>query len=609
MDQPAVTTLARLRKRLARLRRRRRRVRLGTGYCALLLALLWLLGAAFLFDWTLELSRLQRIVALAVCLAALGWAFRRFTRPWLGQRETELDMALLLQCREHIDSDLVAAIQFESPEAAEWGSVALERKVVENVGQMGDRLDVIHAVSHRELRRRGLALGITSVVLALAVLGFPDHAATFLDRFFLLGARHYPTRTIIETVRINGRPVRIAGWRPEVAKSPCGRPVRFEVTCSGVLPVAGRADLTTDRGVTTSVALGAPAAASGSPERPGVYVGELPRLVDAVDYQVHLGDARTDPARLEVVPLSAIDVALEVTPPPYVSEDGSPASTHTRLRQVAVIEGSRVRIRALSDKPLRTATLVVDGQAHPMHRERDEGSTTSDEGSSAMMQPPSPSHPSSIKPKPSTLNPRPSTSPADSWTLDPDDTRLAAVVAPVRYEVRAVDTDGLEPERAIEGIIRIKADQGPRVAASAITEYALPVARPRIAYEASDDYGLALLAAVPEVTHEDGTVETLDEVVIYRATRRASAPRELQDRYPLDLGPLELVKGDRLAVTLRAVDYRGPDREGKQALSEPLLFQVTDQRGILAAMTKADREAAGRLKSMIQGQIEVGERQ
>ena len=75
------------------------------------------------------------------------------------------------------------------------------------------------------------------------------------------------------------------------------------------------------------------------------------------------------------------------------------------------------------------------------------------------------------------------------------------------------------------------------------------------------------------------------------------------------MAPLGLAKGDRLAVTLQVVDYRGSGQEGRATLSEPLVFQVTDERGILAAMAEADRESAGRLKTMIQRQIEVGERQ
>ena len=89
--------------------------------------------------------------------------------------------------------------------------------------------------------------------------------------------------------------------------------------------------------------------------------------------------------------------------------------------------------------------------------------------------------------------------------------------------------------------------------------------------------------------------------------RGGPVAKELEDRYPLDLAPLGLAKDEQLTITLQATDYRGPEQEGKSARSEPLVFRVTDERGILAAMAEADRESANRLKTMIQRQIEVGE--
>ena len=106
---------------------------------------------------------------------------------------------------------------------------------------------------------------------------------------------------------------------------------------------------------------------------------------------------------------------------------------------------------------------------------------------------------------------------------------------------------------------------------------------------------------------EDGSTEKLAEIVIFEAPPDRSPPEEIEDRHPLDLAPLGLAKGDRLTVTLQAVDHRGPERQGESTETDPLVFQVTDERGILAAMAEADRESVDRLKTMIQRQIEVGE--
>lgn len=564
------TRLSKLRRRLARLRRRRRSVRWRTGYTALLVAILWVLVGAFLVDWLFRMSPLQRIVAMAIGAAVLVWAFRRYTRPWLGKRETELDVALVVEREQTIDSDLVAAIQFESPEAAEWGSVVLEREVIDHTAELEGHLDVMRGVSRTRLRRRATLLAATCLLVALAAWRFPDHAAAFLSRFFLLRPEHYPTRTVIESVRINGRAVDMTGWRPQAVKSPYGQPVAFEVVWSGRPPIAGHANLQTDRGLRTTVAL------ARNETQGHLYGGQLPRLVDAVDYQIYLGDAWTDPARLEVVPLPTIDVELEVTPPRYAA-GASGSFTATGMRQVSVIEGSSVRIRVASDKPLREVTLTLDGARQTMLRDERNGASS-----------------------------RPD---AERWTSQTGNTPLDRVVEPIRFEVRVVDRDELELESPIQGVIRIKADQRPRIVASAVTEYVLPTAKPGITYNASDDYGLGRLSILPKVTHEDGVTEELEEIVILQISPDEAPPRELEDRYPLDLAPLDLAKGDQLTITVRAVDYRGSTSEGEPTLTEPLVFEVTDERGILAAMAEADRESVDRLKTMIQRQIEVGESQ
>ena len=130
-----MTKLSKLHARLRRLRRRRQSLRWGTGYSALVIAVLWVLVGTFLVDWLFHTNQLQRVVLLVIgrtgnhravglLVAAAGivvWAFRRYTRPWLGARESEVDMALMVERQKHIDSDLVAALQFESPEAPAWG--------------------------------------------------------------------------------------------------------------------------------------------------------------------------------------------------------------------------------------------------------------------------------------------------------------------------------------------------------------------------------------------------------------------------------------------------------------------------------------------------------
>ena len=118
------------------------------------MAILWALAAAFLIDWTFELSKPGRLVSLLVCVGLVVWVARRFTLPYLGHHETDLDMALLVERQQKIDSDLVAALQFESNDAPKWGSVQLERAVIDYVAEFGKGWNVFEGFSRQELVRR-----------------------------------------------------------------------------------------------------------------------------------------------------------------------------------------------------------------------------------------------------------------------------------------------------------------------------------------------------------------------------------------------------------------------------------------------------------------------
>ncbi len=564
-----MSKLAQLRARLLRLRGRRRNVRLAIGHSALAVAAAWTLAALFLADWLLEMNKPQRAVTLAVAAGVVLWAVRRFTLPWLGRRETLVDMALLVQRQEQIDSDVVAALQFESPDAAGWGSVQLEQAVIDRVAELGGRLKPLLGLPKDRLARRIAALAVTAAVLGAAAGRFPDHAAVFFNRL-VLGSRHYPTRTTIESVAINGRELGPGGWGSEEVMSPYGRPVRFEVVCSGELPAEGLAVVTSEAGgAQTEVAL----ASASEPASPGVYAGDLPRLVDAARCQLYLGDAWTDPVRLVVVPPPVVDVELEVTPPGYAAAAAPATETVSGLRQLAVSEGSRVRIRVLADKELEEASVAIEGAGYPMARQPD----------------------------------RPLENPKDVWTLDPQGTPLARVTEPVRYAIQVRDCDGLELERPIEGLIRIKIDHPPQIVGSTIAQLVLPTARPTLLVSASDDFGLSQIAVLSEVVRADGSPGERGEQVLYVPAAGEPPKKSVQERYRLSLAPLKAAKGDQVRVTLRAVDFRGGDQEGKTTTSEPVLLQVTDERGIYAAMADSDRESIRQLQSMIESQIDVGE--
>ena len=632
---------------------------------------------------------------MAIAGLGLVWVFRHHTLPWLGDRQTEVDMAIFVQQQHHIDTDLVAALEFERPEARHWGSVQLQEQVIRQTADLTRDMDVAVGLKNDNLRRRMTTLLITAAVVALAVGLFPDYARVFFNRL-LLGRGHYPTRTALDAVEVNGRRINLGVSRNLVLTGSFGQPVKFKVLASGRIPEEGRVAVrTTNGGQESSVTLekqkvqetaGAPRAwikwqstvklekrklagaagatagssssvpgtagqaSSGTQTPPGtaegkplatapsplpspegrggtqdadamqvVFTGELPRLVETVDYQIFLGDAWTDPAEVRVVPLPLVDVSLLVTPPSYAKDDPTATAGATGLRQISVIEGSRVDVRIASDKRLREAVVTISGVAFPMSRD------------------PAPPHDRK-----------------DHWRLDPREPVLLPVswmlwtavappldpvVEPTAYSIQVSDIDDQPLERSIEGAIRIKTDHPPTAAITRlVTQHVLPKAAPSMSYRATDDYGLSKVSLLAEVTHADGRTETLEPVLLSSLKPGQTPKRMLQEDVRIDLaqlrlasgdepasppgpadaaqlapaampgkaGPLKLLKGDQVKLILEAVDYRGPSREGKASQSDPVVLQVTDEEGIYEAMSETDRETAKQYETMIERQLEVG---
>lgn len=558
-----MTQLALLRSRLSELRGQRKMLRWTTAWSAVALAVLWALSAAFLLDWLLLMSRAQRVVLLGLVGVAILWAFRRYALPWLGTRETEIDLALMVERRQHIDSDLVAALQFETPASSRWGSPELERAVIDYVADFSGDLNVFEGLPRAPARRRVRLLALTLAPLVLLAALFPHHLAAFANRMFL-GNAHYPTRTVLERIVINGTSIPPAKTGASVVACPYGQPLKLLVACAGELPPQGTAVLRGLKGGAQTELVLQPSEAGG-----GEYVAELPRLVDSVRYELYFGDAWTDPGMIQLIPPPIVTVDLEPIPPKYAAAHLDKDDARPGARRIAVIEGSRVNLRlTCENKALREAVLTIDGEKWPLEKMPGEKGV---------------------------------------WTLPAARGPLARVTEALRYEIQVKDEDGLSLEHPVRGYIRIKADRPPRVAAAMVSHRVLPTATPHVSFGAADDYGLSRLTAQVQISRAAGAMET--RAVEIRAVPAEDQPQTaLRGEYPLDLGPFQLAKGDELKVTLEAFDYRG-NSPAKSAFSEPLILEVTDREGILAALLEADEKSARQLDAIIRRELGIGEKQ
>ncbi len=574
--------LTALKSRIAQVGRRRRFMRRLSAASRLALAIVLAAAVLFLVDWIFAPGRLARLLMLLVAAAAIARVYWRRVRPSLAAHESEADIALLIEKQQGIDSDLVAALEFSNGTAAP-GSADLRDAVVDYVADFGRSWQMPREAVDPKLRRRLAWLAFAVAVAGAAVAVRPDFAAAFANRM-LLGRAHYPTRTRIESLTIAGQSVNPAPWAAASVPCPLGRPIAFAVGIAGETPRLVRLRLASvGAGGTTEIDL-VPDAADNST----TYSARLPRLAESVDAQVFAGDAWTEPVRVRAIAPPLVDLTLSTTPPAYAG--GRVERAPQGARQVTVLEGSRVDLALrCTNKKLASAALVVDGAEHPLQPRSADGGGDAE------------------------------------WELAAAASPLARLDRSMAYEIRIVDEDGLGADMPLVGSIRVKPDAPPRVTADVQTRLVLPSATPRLAWRVADDHAIAGLEIVVEPVSAAGDADAQANIsggpTGPRPDRTTTIPVALSksgnadwvggDRLPLEgvttvkLDGLGLEVGDQVRVFVRATDYRG-DAAGQAAESEPILLEVTDERGILAGLLESDERSVEQLDAIIDRELTVG---
>lgn len=538
-------------------------MRWGSAVCAPTAFVLWLLVAAFWCDWSFDLPVTLRAIVLLAWIAGGVWAIRRFAWPLISVTESEQDVALLVEQQHHIDTDLVAALQFEQPQAAKWGSSRLEQAVVDYVAEFSPSLDVYQGFSYHPLPKRATILGVTLLMLLVAALAFPGHAAAFWNRF-LLGSAHYPTKTQIQSIAINGKTVPVFSSETTFVRIPYGEQILVDIKCGGVVPEYGLANLS---GVNSDAANRinlTPKAGDATS-----FTGEISHVADSFRVRFQFGDAISDAAEIVIVPLPLVDIAWDVTPPKYAAAAMKPNESDGGSRQLAVLEGSMVKLSLVSsNKSLKTARITVNG-GDPISLVIAKG-TSKDK---------------------------------IEWTLPPG-SPFESVRELLKYEIQVVDEDNLSMEPAIAGQIRLRTDRLPRIVASAVTRQVLPTATPKLDFAAGDDFGVAKIVTVIQISREDGT--SARHEIVSRVIDEKDQPQSIvRGQVPVPLSPFELQKGDEVKVTLEVTDWRGTI-PGQKGAGESVTFNVTDLNGILAQTGDEDKKTAKQLDEILRRELGIG---
>lgn len=338
-----------------------------------------------------------------------------------------------------------------------------------------------------------------------------------------------------------------------------------------------------------------------------IYSGELSRLNDSLHYKILLGDAWTDPATVEMIPLPVVELRQTITPPPYAR--GSVEKPDSSGRQWTVLEGSSVGlgIECQNERRLKSAWLIVRGKGPPAQ-----------------------------------FDLAPTDSNSQSWAAG-SVPLLKDISDRLDYEIQVLDEDGLSLDSPLRGTILVRRPQPPEGRLDIVHKVVLPTAEPVVQFRASDDFALARLELVVELQRRGGLSNVPPSVGEGTAAARGDSvstaavaetvPIEphrydllpvaqsitperatgvaFSGVFPLPLASLQLVKGDRLKLSLELQGERGEERRNAAARfqSASVDLEVSDLAGVLAAVSQADAASEERLGEVIKRQLGIGEAQ
>lgn len=534
---------------------RRALARRMIGSASLVAAALAVALVVFALDWSLRSGLTTRALMLVVWLALLIYLGRRVLRTRRRSRECPLDLALIVERRRRLEGDLVAALQFgeqmrrEPPETAapmaRGASRQLRRAVIGYVSEYAKSLPP------EPVPWPGRATGAMAALIALAAIWAglfvraPEAVAAFGRRLLLVDAR-YPTRTRIESIRINGR-----AFAPSRAmKAAAGESLTIAVRGSDDLPHEGRIVARGDAG--QSITLVLKRTADGPHAE---YIATLPALTDPLRGAIYLGDAWVEEFHVQPAERPRAALSISVEPPEYGAGEAPPAGKSGTLlaasatSEIAALAGSRIGVEVICDnKPLASAVLVHNGREFDLTQAGGRR----------------------------------------RWKLASAPQALQAVAHDTAFSVRVVDADGLSTPDSFSCVVRALADQPPTARAEALTTLIVPGARPTIAYHVADDVGLAKVLIERQVVRA-GEIRPLEPIEIAVNDRS----KTVDGRMPVETSELSLRPGDELRATVAAVDFRGAEA-GRRAVSEMLRFRVAKEAEVLAALAGDDEQPISR---------------
>ena len=549
-----MATINTLHRGVNRVRRFRFVARVGSGLSVFLTLVVWALLLVFFLDLFLNTDTFERVLLLGVVVIAALWSLRKHVLPALAQSESRVSMAAMVERQQGIPSDLVATMQFADKKRNQYGSEELRAAIVTQTVEVSGRLNYLEGFSRPDLWKRFGGAVVSVLLVGLLLVWQGEYAQIFFKRM-LFNEISYPTATKIADIVSPGN------------KSVYGKPILFRIQAGGVIPEDGEITIETKGGTLSRIEL--------VPEEPGstMFVGQLDMAIDDINYTVALGDAVSEKQQLQIIPVPIVEMELDVNIPKYARHRFHEASANSRSR--VVLEGTTIKPRIVSSKSLSSATLAVNDQAVEVEAKDNDKNW------------------GLVLPKEGNI------------FADANANPFADLQETIHYRVEVKDLDGIELERPIGGVIQVRPDLPPRIAAATVIDLALPSAKPRIKYRAVDDYAIGGLSARILIERDGEELQT--ETISIPLGGEEEVLMDIDSNAQVDLSNFSLEIGDSVTVTLIVRDYRG-DTEGEATEADPLILEIASRSDFLAAMRKVDAQTDEKLDQIIQAQLGIGDR-
>jgi hypothetical protein len=310
----------------------------GAAGAALFVAILLAcgLGGATL-DWLFDFPWLLRLILLLGYLSLAGYFLFDITIRHFIRRPDDEEVALWVEHEQPtLDSRLIATVQF-AHEIEEGNSVALVEALRTETEDLARNMDFQGVVKTRELSKYSLAAaGLVLMTILLWFVGGQN--SQDLAARVLLSTRQVPTKTRIESVTGD-------------CKTAVGDDLTLTAKVTGWKPSTGVAEITYASGRVQSLSL------ERSKTDNSVYSGVLQSVPESFTYRFLIYDGKTAGNSVKaIVKPAVVSLSCGVVYPPYTNM----GTVNKQPGDLAVLAGSRLQLRVLANKPVKSQKGPVE---------------------------------------------------------------------------------------------------------------------------------------------------------------------------------------------------------------------------------------------------------